>query len=91
LREKKPDAIPSLNAFLTNSPPEIVKNPSIEQVKKWTEYLHFEDAVIFAAAISAEPEYFVTGDKHFQATLLLSEKSGLRIITPAQFIRLLDI
>jgi len=91
LREKKPDALSALNAFLINSPPEIVINPSIDQVKKWAEYLHFEDAAIFAAAISAEPEYFVTGDKHFHSTLLLSEKSGLRIITPAQFIRLLDI
>ena len=91
VREKKPAAISALNVFLTNSPPEIVKNPSIDQVKKWIEYLHFEDAVIFAAAISAEPEYFVTGDKHFHSTLSLPEKSGLRILTPAQLIRLLDI
>jgi len=91
LREKKPAAVSALNAFLTNSPPEIVMNPSIDHVKKWTEYLHFEDAVIFAAAISAEPEYFVTGDKHFHSTLFLSEKSGLRILTPSQLIRLLDI
>jgi len=91
LREKKPNAVSALNAFLTNSPPEIVINPSIDQVRKWTEYLHFEDAAIFAAAVSAEPEYFVTGDKHFHSTLLLSEKSGLRILTPAQLIRLLDI
>ena len=90
-REKKPDAISLLNVFLTNSPPEIVVNPSIEQVKKWITFLHFEDAVIFAAAVSAEPEYFVTGDKHFHSTLLLTEKSGLRIVTPAQLIRLLDI
>jgi predicted nucleic acid-binding protein len=91
LREKKPDAVSALNAFLTNSPPEIVINPSIDQVKKWIEFLHFNDAAIFAAAISAEPEYFVTGDKHFHSTSLLSEKSGLRILTPAQLIRLLDI
>jgi predicted nucleic acid-binding protein len=91
LREKKPDAVPVLNAFLTNCPPEIVINPSIEQVKKWITCLHFEDAVIFAAAVSAEPEYFVSGDKHFHSTPSLMEKSGLRIVTPAQLIRLLDI
>jgi predicted nucleic acid-binding protein len=91
LREKKPAAVSALNVFLTNYPPEIVTNPSIDQVKKWTEYLHFEDAAIFAAAISAEPEYFVTGDKHFHSNLLLPEKSGFRILTPAQLIRLLDI
>lgn len=91
LREKKPAAVSALNVFLTNSPPEIVINPSIDQVKKWTEYLHFEDAAIFAAAISSEPEFFVTGDKHFHSTESLSEKSGLRILTPAQLIKLLDI
>ena len=91
LREKKPDALSALNAFLTNSPPEIVINPSIDQVKKWTDYLHFEDAAIFAAAISSDPEYFVTGDKHFHSTLSLAEKSVLQIVTPAQLIRLLDI
>jgi len=91
LREKKPDALSLLNAFMINSPPEIMKNPSITEVKKWTAYLHFEDAAIFAAAISAEPEYFVTGDKHFHSALSLSEKSGLRILTPAQLIKLLNI
>jgi len=91
LREKKPNAVAALNAFLTNSPPEIVINPSIDQVKKWTEYLHFEDAAIFAAAVSAELEYFVTGDKHFHTDSSLTEKSSLRIVTPAQLIRLLDI
>jgi len=91
LREKKPEAVSALNAFLTNTPPEIVKNPSIDQVKKWTEYLNFEDAAIFAAAVIAEPEYFVTGDTHFHSASSLTEKSSLRIVTPAQLIRLLDI
>jgi uncharacterized protein len=89
LREKKPDSLSALNAFLTNSPPEIVINPSIDHVNKWTEYLHFEDAAIFAAAISAEPDYFVTGDKHFHTPKLLGGKSGLRLVTPTQLVELL--
>jgi predicted nucleic acid-binding protein len=91
IKEKKPDALSALNAFLTNSPPEIVINPSIDQVTKWTKYLHFEDAEILASAIGAEPDYFVTGDKHFHSNVSLPEKSGLRIVTPAQLVELLDI
>jgi len=91
LQEKIPLAVSALNAFLTNCPPEIVINPSIDQVKKWTEYLNFEDAAIFAASVIAEPEYFVTGDKHFHSASSLTEKSSLRIVNPAQLIRLLDI
>jgi putative PIN family toxin of toxin-antitoxin system len=87
LKKKKPDALPVLNALLTSSPPEIVKNPSFDQVTSWTEYLHFEDAAIFAAAISAGPDYFVTGDKHFLTNKELN-KSGIRIVTSAQMVRL---
>lgn len=91
LKEKVPEAIPALNAFLTGSPPEIVVNPAIGQVKKWADYLQVEDAVIFAAAVSAEPDYFVTGDKHFLLTGALETKSGLSIVTPARVVKLLSI
>jgi predicted nucleic acid-binding protein len=90
LRAKKPDVIPALNEFLTSCPPEIVINPRIEQVNKWTTYLSFEDAAIFAAAIASESEYFVTGDSHFHANASLAEKSGISIVTPAQLIKLID-
>jgi predicted nucleic acid-binding protein len=90
LREKKPDAIPALNEFLTSCPPEIVMNPPIEQVNKWAAYLSFADAAVFAAAIAAESEYFVTGDRHFYSNASLAEKSGISIVTPAQLIKLID-
>jgi predicted nucleic acid-binding protein len=89
IREKKPDALPALQMFLTNAPPEIIKNPALKEVQRWTGLLHFEDAVIFAAAISAGPDYFVTGDQHFHTQPSLAEKSGLRIVTPAQLLRII--
>ena len=87
LREKKPDALPALQLFLTSAPPEIIKNPTLKEVQRWTGLLHFDDAVILAAAISAEPDYFVTGDQHFHTGQALTEKSSLRIVTPAQLVR----
>jgi len=90
LRDKKPEAIPALNVFLTNCPPEIVINPPMDQVNKWTAYLSFADATIFAAAIAAEAEYFVTGDNHFYSNSSLAEKSGMPIVTPSQLIKLIN-
>ncbi|MHB8085736.1 MAG: PIN domain-containing protein [Dehalococcoidia bacterium] len=88
IREKRPDALPALQLFLTNAPPEIIKNPPLKEVRRWIDLLHFEDAVILAAALSAAPDYFVTGDRHFHSHPSLAEKSGLRIITPAQMLRI---
>ena len=90
LREKKPDALPALQLFLTNAPPEIIKNPPLKEVQRWTDLLHFEDAVILAAALSAEPDYFVTGDRHFHSQPSPAEKSGLHIVTPAQMLRIIE-
>jgi putative PIN family toxin of toxin-antitoxin system len=91
IREKKPDALRTLQSFLTSAPPEIIKNPPIKEVNHWTAFLHFEDAVILAAAISTEPDYFVTGDNHFYSDAHTSGKSGLRILTPAQMIKILNL
>ena len=51
--------------------------------------LDFTDATILAAAIAAQPDYFVTGDKRFLAPAI-AERSGLRIVTPAQAVERLD-
>ncbi|MGA9049282.1 MAG: PIN domain-containing protein [Dehalococcoidia bacterium] len=88
IREKKPDALPALQLFLSNAPPEIIRNPPLKEVQRWINLLHFEDAAILAAALSAEPDYFVTGDQHFYSQPSLSEKSGLHIITPVQMLRI---
>ena len=47
------------------------------------------NASILAAAISARPDYFVTGDGHFLQISSIIEQAGLRIMTPAQFLELM--
>ena len=91
IREKKPEVLSELQSLLTSAPPEIIQDPPVEEIRRWTKYLHFEDAVILSAAISAEPDYFVTGDNHFYTGESLSEKSGLHIITPAEIVKLLEL
>ena len=88
VNEKKPAASAALQLFLTSSPPVIVQNPAVPEIKRWTALLHPEDAVVLAAAINVNPGYFVTGDNHFYTNTAIQEKSGLHIITPVQALKI---
>ncbi len=90
LKDKAPAILPLLNLMLQNNPPEIVPDPERSMVIKWKGLLTADDAVILAAAESARSDIFVTGDKHFFKDPVLSIKAGLKIITPAEFVALLD-
>ncbi len=45
--------------------------------------------MVLAAAISANVDYFITGDNHFLASHDLQKNAGIDIIAPAQFLRLM--
>jgi len=42
---------------------------------------------ILAAAVAAQPDYFVTGDRQFIENPEIAGKTELHIVTPAQFIK----
>lgn len=88
IKIKLPDALPSLQKLLISVPPEIVKNPTPEDVIHWAQVIDPEDAAILAAAVVAQPDYLITGDKHFFENPDIAHKSGLRIVTPAEFLSL---
>lgn len=88
IKRAVPEVLPSLEQLLVNCPPEVVKDPSLEELKKWLGLMNPGDAPILGAALSAQPDYFITGDKHLFASPQLSKKSGLRFVTPAEFLRL---
>ena len=86
LKDKLTEALPFLRQLLVSSPPEIVKDQSSEEVASWAKIIHIENAGILAAAVAAQPHYLVTGDKHFLENPGIAEKSGLCIVTPAEFL-----
>lgn len=86
IKEKLPEGLPALRKLLVNAPPEIRKDPMPEEVKRWSGLLDAGDAAILAAAVAAQPDYFVTGDRHFIENPEIAKKAGLQIVTPAQFI-----
>jgi putative PIN family toxin of toxin-antitoxin system len=89
MKEKLPEALPILKKFLVNTPLEIVEDPSPGEISRWAKKIHPDDAAILAAAISAKPDYFVTGDNHFLGNPALIKEAGLNILAPAHFVRLL--
>jgi len=52
--------------------------------------IHEEDAPILAAAVAARPDLLVTGDAHFLSSPGIAKKSGLRVLTPTRFLRLIE-
>ena len=86
LKAKKPEGLPVLYRLLSNSPPEITSNPREDDINIWKDYLDNGDAIILAAAISARVDCFISSDRHFHFTRLKSQKSNLKILTPAEFV-----
>ncbi len=90
IKEKLPQALPALKRLLINVPPEVVTAPKLPKVKCWTKRLPMADAAILAAAVAAQPDYFVTGDNHFLENPGIGEETGLHIVTPAQFLEFVE-
>ena len=90
IKVKLPTILPDLRAFLTNLPLEVVPDPSPESLKLWTIEINPADAAVLAAAIAAGPDYFITGDNHFLSNHRIMERSGFIVLTPAQFLEVLD-
>ena len=89
IKEKLPDALLLLQRLLVSTPPEVVTDPPLENTKRRKKKLSLADAAILEVAIIAQPDYFITGDNHFFGDSNLAEDSGLRIITPAEFLKLM--
>ena len=90
IKEKLPAALPALRSLLLSAPPEVCKDAAPEEVARWARVIHEEDAPILAAAVAARPDLLVTGDAHFLSSPGIAKKSGLRILTPARFLKLME-
>lgn len=90
VKAKLPGALPALRRLLVSAPPEVVADPQRQESERWTNRLPLGDAAILAAAIGAQPDYFITGDKHFTDVPAIAEEARLLVVTPAQFLELLE-
>ncbi len=88
LRKKLPAALPVFAELMVAINPEIVTDPSPEEVIRWQSVIEPKDAPILAAAVASAPDRLPTLDvKNFIEPARVTEKSGLRIETPAEFVQ----
>lgn len=90
VQEKLPKALHTLSRLLMNIHLEVVEDPSLSEFTRWAAVIHRGDAPILAAAVAAQVDYLVTGDNHFFQNPAIVEKTGLQIVTPAQFLACLE-
>jgi len=83
---KVPLALPALREFLLNSPLKVVGDSEPDEVARWAGVMQEGAASILAAAMAAEPDFFVTGDSHFLNNPRLKKKSSLVIFSPSELI-----
>jgi len=88
LRKKLPAALLIFAELMVAINPEVVPDPSPEEVIRWQSVIEPKDAPVLAAAVAAKPDHLLTLDvtDFIEATHVV-EKSGLRIETPAEFVQ----
>ena len=86
--KKKPQHLAVIAIVLEHSGVEIVDPPRIETVQRCQNFLAYaDDAVVLAAAIEAQVDYFVTLDRqHFLNTLLVPTTLPLLLGAPSDFL-----
>lgn len=88
IKQKIPQVLSVWQELIASYPPKLIADPeSVDSgIKK---LVKAEDQLIFTAAIRGKVNYFVTGNlKDFQA-VKLERASGIKILNPAQAIKLL--
>ena len=85
---KQPRRIPTLHAFLAETPPQVCPDPAPHVVARVRPLINAADAPILAAAIESGADCLVTGNtRHF--TTEVKERAGIAILTPAAYMRTL--
>ena len=91
LQAKAPQRSVLFEVLMRTLEPEIAPDPSRDELLAVAEYVALKDAPIVAAALAADVDYLVTYDrKHLLDPEEVSEKSGLRIVTPNVVVDLLS-
>ncbi len=82
---KAPSSLLLVRCLLEDTPPEVVRDPTAQEVSLATGRVNAGDAPIWASVLLAQPDYFVTGDIPF---LREARQSGTTIIamTPRELL-----
>ena len=85
IRRKLPDALPPLREFLLTTPPEVVPDPSGDEIQRFAPAVNRSDAPVLAAAVNADADYLVSGDVAFLREARRLENS-VALVAPREFL-----
>lgn len=92
IKRKIPDRTQYFNYIIDSWENCLLAIPTFQQVRNAMNYCEPKDAPVVAAAIKANVDFLVTGDKkHLIKPKQVAEKSGLNIITPSDFLVECDV
>ena len=85
IQRKLPAALPHFRELLLNAPPEIVPDPTAEEIQEFARGVNRSDAPLLAAAVMAGVDYLATGDSAFlrEARRL---KTSVALVTPRELL-----
>lgn len=89
LSKKYPELLDLFPSLLTEAGIEVIEDASQCTVEEVIEYVPYPpDAAVLAAALEAQVDCFVTGDKkHFLSKPQIEDQAGLSILSPRQFLQ----
>jgi len=89
LSKKYPEFLDLLPSLLTEAGIEVVEDATQYTVEEVIRYVpHPPDAAVLAAALEAQVDCFVTGDKeHFLSKPEIEDQAGLSILSPRGFLQ----
>ena len=89
LFRKYPELLDLFPSLLSEAGIEVVEDPDELTVEEVIEYVPYPpDAAVLAAALEAQVDCFVTGDKkHFLSKSEIEDKAGLSILSPRDFLQ----
>ena len=85
IRSKRPALLPDVRQFLTEAPPEVCPDPTVDAVSQARAWIHPNDAPILAPMMTSGADCLVTGNsRHFTADV--ARRAGVRIVSPADYV-----
>jgi len=90
IKEKIPEALPLVIEYLKIIKPTVVKNPKKEVVLKYKNLASLKDIPILISAFEYQCQYFITGNIKDFKVKLIEKELNLKIIKPAEFLRILE-
>lgn len=89
LRKKtNPKTVKSFHRYLKQTAIHVIPPPNDKILEQCEAYIHPKDVPVFAAAIEAKVEFFITLDRrHFLNPQTLAHAGKIKIMPPADFLR----